>query len=85
MITMKFQNPDNPGLIQITWFNSDESLDIYLAYDTLAMLNFELQHFPVRQLAGPDRSGNFPDRIDLKHKTIGDGRPPSCDRGQRQR
>ena len=30
-------------------------------------LNFKLQHFPVRQLAGPDRSGNFPDRIDLKH------------------
>ena len=48
-------------------------------------LNFELQHFPVRQLAGPDRSGNFPHRIDLKHKTIGDGGPPSCDRGQRQR
>ena len=38
MITMKVWNPDNPGLIQITWFNSDESLDIYLAYDTLAML-----------------------------------------------
>ena len=27
-------------------------------------LNFKLQHFPVRQLAGPDRSGNFPDRTD---------------------
>ena len=48
-------------------------------------LNFKLQHFSVRQLAGPDRSGNFPHRIDLKHKTIGDGGPPSCDRGQRQR
>ena len=35
-------------------------------------LNFELQHFPVRQLAGPDRSGNLPDQIDLKHK--GDSR-----------
>ena len=30
-------------------------------------LDFKLQHFPVRQLAGPDRFGNFPDRIDLKH------------------
>ena len=29
-------------------------------------LNFELQHFPVRQLAGPDRSGNLPDRM-VKH------------------
>ena len=48
-------------------------------------LDFKLPHFSVRQLAGPDRSGNFPHRIDLKHKTIGDGGPPSCDRGQRQR
>ena len=30
-------------------------------------LDFKLQHFPVRQLPGPDRSGNFPDRIWLKH------------------
>ena len=30
-------------------------------------LDFKLQHFPVRQLPGPDRSGNFPDRIQLKH------------------
>ena len=29
-------------------------------------LDFKLQHFPVRQLPGPDRSGNFPDRIQLK-------------------
>ena len=29
-----------------------------------AQLNLKLQHFPVRQLAGPDRSGNFPDRTD---------------------
>ena len=27
-------------------------------------LNFELQHFPVRQLAGPDRSGSFPEGED---------------------
>ena len=27
-------------------------------------LNFKLQHFPVRQLAGPDRSGSFPEGED---------------------
>ena len=31
---------------------------------SIGQLNFKLQHFPVRQLAGPDRSGNFPDRTD---------------------
>ena len=34
---------------------------------TALQLDFKLQHFPVRQLPGPDRSGNFPDRIQLKH------------------
>ena len=34
-------------------------------YPVAATLNFELQHFPVRQLAGPDRPGNLPDRTDL--------------------
>ena len=29
-------------------------------------LNFELQHFPVRQLPGPDRSEKMLDRIQLK-------------------
>ena len=33
-------------------------------------LNFELQHFPVRQLAGPDRSGNLPYRIDLIDRMV---------------
>ena len=37
---------------------------LFHQYCIAMQLNFELQHFPV---AGPDRSGNFPDRIDLKH------------------
>ena len=40
---------------------------VQLLENSAVQLNFKLQHFPVRQLAGPDRSGNFPDRIDLKH------------------
>ena len=41
-------------------------------------LNFKLQHFPVRQVAGPDRSGNFPDRIDLKHNLSRSDGQTSC-------
>ena len=42
------------------------------------VLNFELQHFPVRQLAGPDRSGNLPDPIDLKHNFSRSDGQKSC-------
>ena len=41
-------------------------------------LDFKLQHFPVWQLAGLDQSGNFPDRIDLKHNLSWSDGQTSC-------
>ena len=49
-----------------------------LRVNSAMQLNFELQHFPVRQLPGPDRSGNFPDRIDLKHNLSRSDGQTSC-------
>ena len=35
-------------------------------YISVVMLDFKFQHFPVRELAGSDRSKTMPDRIQLK-------------------
>ena len=37
-----------------------------MEYISVVMLDFKFQHFPVRELAGSDRSKTMPDRIQLK-------------------
>ena len=38
---------------------SSDTCSFQIEHSAALQLNFKLQHFPVRQLAGPDRSGNL--------------------------
>ena len=75
----------HPTNIQLVRLDPEDTIVIFRwqhcriwKYLLLLLLNFKLQHFLVRQLAGPDRSGNFPDRIDLKHNLSQSDGQTSC-------